>query len=97
MKHLEVLGVALRAWLTTSPETRRRANRFILSGLALGVLGIVMAFSYPGLVAFIAGQALIVCGVAFGRTLRHVGLAGAASAAIWSMPWVFGAINAISS
>lgn len=96
-----LFGVALRTWLAaTSPPAslpvKRRANRIIVAGLALGVLGMVMAFSYPGIVAFFAGQALIVGGVALGRSWRHALLAIVAIAVTWLMPFVFWAINALA-
>jgi len=79
-----------------SPGLIRLANRAIFAGLALGILGMVMSFSYPGFVAFFAGQVIIIGGGVLGRTWRHAVLAAVAIAATWLMRFVFGWINALA-
>ena len=93
-------GVSIHTWIASmlpkaSPEQRRLSNWLIIAGLALGVLGMVMAFSLPGFVAILAGQAIIVFGLALGRTLRHAVFAISATAAIWLMPFLFRLISSI--
>lgn len=94
-------GVALETWITArlpaaAPDTwgrRRRANWIILAGLLLGTFGMTWSFSYPGFVAFLAAHAVIVCGAAWGRSMRHAALAVIAIAIVWLMPGVFWLIN----
>ena len=70
-----------------SERPRHRDTWTILSGLLLGVGGMVWAFSIPGAVMIGLGHILIFYGVARGRRVNQLLLTLIALTSIWLTPY----------